>query len=166
MRALSSQHLHGFWRFPREPRVYIKGRICLATSHTIAADDLLWISPYKDEVVVFTASEMETICLTLLLIVAAIGTDGLQPMKAYHSTADQHYHETDESTSIESQQTIGCRWEPGHQLMMCWVDGCNPSVNPHHFCFRNIFCDHDHGFCERHRDCLLEMPCYGPCFTG
>ena len=101
----------------------------------------------------------------LLLIVAAIGTDGLQPMKAYESTADQHYHETDESASIEWEPRAGCMYEATNEMWLCYVEGCNPDI-PSSFCLRNVFCDFDEHFCERHKDCLLEMPCYGPCFGG
>ena len=55
--------------------------IFLATSQTIAAaDDLSRISPYKDGVAAFT-SAMGTICLALLLIVAAKRMCGINGMK-------------------------------------------------------------------------------------
>ena len=129
MRVLSSQHLHGFWRFPREPRVYIKGKHFLSHKSDNCS---------RWPIVIF---------------------------QHYHEKDDQHYHEKDESASISWEPRIGCSWEPGHELWMCWVEGCNPD-NHNHYCFRHVFCDGDLGYCERHKDCLIDLPCYGPCWWG
>ena len=116
---------------------------------------------------------MGTICLALLLIVAAIGIDGLQPSR---SNADQHYHHHEENAKadiedntddedgvIASEPRVGCVLEPGHGIYLCYMEGCNPD-NPKHYCFKYIHCNDNPLVCQDYRDCMERQPCYGPCW--
>ena len=73
---------------------------------------------------------MGTLCLALLLIVTAIGIDGLQPMTAHRSNADQHYHQREKDAKVDIEddvaprQRVGCMKEAIYNTWLCYEEGC------------------------------------------
>ena len=113
---------------------------------------------------------MGAICLALLLIVAVIGIDGLQPMTAHRSNADQHYLQKDAKVDNENdiaprQERISCMYDWYYDLSFCIIEGCNPN-RPRDYCFKYLHCEENRNICEQFRECVEDLPCFGPCYAS
>lgn len=108
---------------------------------------------------------MGAINLALLLIVAAIGMDGVQPMTTHQRTADQHYHEKDADVDIAWEPRVGCAHDWVYDLWFCWREGCNPD-NPAHYCFQYMHCQDNRDICQEYKHFLEVLPCFGRCWAA
>ena len=99
--------------------------------------------------------KMGAIRLALLLILAAVGIDSLQPMRANLSNVDRHYYQPNarlqepvvglEITGkltvdgVATSETVGCSYHPGMARRFCWKYGCN-SDKPTDWCWLPVYC--------------------------
>lgn len=118
-------------------------------------------------------SEMETIRLVFLLIVAATLSPHI--LAAYPSPNPSYYHPKAppnnyghvqevplRGPAMVVQETVGCSYHAGFARNFCWTYGCNSNA-PDDWCWLPVYCGGDAGICEDFKQCIQNMPCTGSC---